>query len=196
MRLINSSNRTYTEITQRELQQMGGMMAQMQEQLKNLPQEQRKMMEEMMKGRGGMPGMPGMPGPAPAPITYKRTGASKAGQWACTTYDGFRGADKVTEVCAAEGSALGLTASDFRIVQQLAYFLRSIAPQQIDQLALYGTGENQGYSGFPVRRVVFRNGKPESTSELVELRREAIPASAFAVPDGYKKQDMGMGRGR
>jgi hypothetical protein len=197
MRLIDGRNRTYTEVTQRDLQQIGGMMAQLQEQLKNLPPEQRKMMEDMMKGRGGMPNMPGMAGAAPpSPITYKRTGSSKVGQWACTTYDGFRGADKIMEVCAAEGSALGLTAADFRVVQQLADFMKNIAPQQIDQLSLYGTDEKQGYAGFPVRRVMFRNGKPDSTSELVELRREAIPASTFAVPDGFKKQEMGMGRGR
>jgi hypothetical protein len=179
-------------MTQRDLQQMAGMLAQMMEQLKNLPPEQRKMKEEMMKGRGGMPGMP--TAAAAPPITYKKTGTGKAGQWACTTYDGFRGSEKVVEVCAAESAGFEVTADDFRVVQQLADFLKSIAPQQIEQLAMFGTVENQGFAGFPVRRITFRNGKPESTSELIELRREPIPASVFAVPAGFQKQEMGRGR--
>jgi hypothetical protein len=190
MRLLDLRNRTYKEMTQKDMQQIGGALAQVQEQLKNLPPEQRKMMEEMMKGRGGMPGMPGA---APARITYKRTGSSKVGQWACTTYDGFRGSEKVAEICAAE-SGFDLTPADFQVVQQLAQFMTSIAPQQMEQIATYGTVDSQGFAGFPVRRVMFRNGKPESTSELAQLSREAIPASTFAIPDGFKREEMRIGR--
>lgn len=185
MRIIDTPKRTYTEITEQDMKQMAGMMAQMQEQMKNLPPEVQKQMA------GRMPAMPGA-GAAPERIAYKRTGASKVGQWACTAYDGFRGAEKVAEICAAE-AGLELTPADFQVVQQLADMMKSMAPQQMDQIATYGTIENQGFAGFPVRRVTFRNGKPESTSELTEFRREAIPAETFAVPAGFKKQSMGMG---
>src|SRR5262245_8472657 len=47
----------------------------------------------------------GQPTPLP-PITYKRTGSSKVKDWTCTTYDGFRGSEKVVEVCAAESPAI------------------------------------------------------------------------------------------
>jgi hypothetical protein len=43
----------------------------------------------------------GQPAAAPMPITYKRTGSSKVKDWTCTTYEGFRGSDRVAEVCAA-----------------------------------------------------------------------------------------------
>jgi hypothetical protein len=181
MRMIDDRNRTYTEITEADLKQMADMM------------------KQIGGGRGipglggrGIPGMPGT-GPAPERTTYKRTGAGKVGQWACTTYDGFRGSEKVAEVCAAE-AGLDLTAADFQVVQRLADMMRSMNPQGVDQMATYGTVEAQGFAGFPVRRVNFRNGKPDSTTELTELRREAIPATVFAAPTGYKKQDMGMGR--
>ena len=185
MRMIDTPKRTYTEITEADLKQMAGMMQQMQAQMKNLPPEVQKQMAGRM---GGMPGG----GAAPERITYKRTGTSKVGQWACTTYDGFRGSEKVAEVCAAE-SGLNVTAADFQVVQQLADMMKSMAPGQIDQIAVYGTVDSQGFAGFPVKRVTFRNGKPESTSELTEFRREGIPADAFAVPAGFKKQSMGMG---
>jgi hypothetical protein len=185
MRMIDDNGRTYTEITEADLKQMAGALAQLSSQLGNLPPEVVKQL-----GGRGIPGMPGR-GAAPERITYKRTGTGAVGQWSCTTYDGFRGSEKVAEICAAE-SGVDLTAADFQVVQRLAEMMRSMNPQGAEQMAVYGTAESQGFAGFPVRRVTFRNGKPDSTSELAELRREAIPASVFAVPAGYKKQEMGL----
>jgi hypothetical protein len=132
------------------------------------------------RGRGQAPPL--------APITYKRTGSSKVRDWACTTYDGFRGAEKVAELCAAEGPAIGLTAADFTIVQQAIDMAKAIAPQEmIERIPIYGTVANQGFAGFPVRRVSYRNGLAELTAELVEIRRDVPPADVFAVPAGFTK---------
>lgn len=208
LRMINMSRKSYSEMTRAQAQQvgqqLGAMMAAMQAQLEKMPPEQRKMMEDVLKGRGGR-GLPGMPGAqAPERMTYTRTGTSKAGQWPCTTYDGVRGAEKVVEVCAAEARDFTLSPADFQVTAQLLEFSRSLAPQMADlvadQIAVYGSVEQQGFAGFPVRRTTFRNGKPESVFEVVDVKRQAIPAAAFAVPTGFTKQDMmpGMlgGRGR
>jgi hypothetical protein len=126
--------------------------------------------------------------PPPAAVTYKRTGTGKVKDWACTTYEGTRGAEKVAEVCAAEGSAIGLTAADFTIAQQAIDMMKGItAAEQLERIPVYATVRNQGFAGFPVRRVTFRNGKAETTTELVEFKREAIPATTFALPAGYNK---------
>jgi hypothetical protein len=126
--------------------------------------------------------------PVPVRATYKRTGASKVGDWPCTTYDGFRGSEKVYEVCAAEGSSFGLTAADFAIVQQAIDLARTVAPPEtIERIPVYGSVQSQGFAGFPVRRVSFRNGQPETTTELVGFRREAVPAAAFETPSGFNK---------
>jgi hypothetical protein len=123
-----------------------------------------------------------------APITYKRTGTSKVRDWTCTTYEGLRGTEKIAEVCAAEGSAIALTGADFAIAQQAIDMAKAIAPpEMIERIPLYGTAANQGFAGFPVRRVSFRNGQPEITTELVEIKRDAIPAATFAVPAGFNK---------
>ena len=128
------------------------------------------------------------PVPAAAPLAYKRTGTSKVKDWTCTTYDGFRGADKVAEVCAAEGSAIGLTAADFALARQAMDMMKGItAAEQLERIPVYGTVQNQGFAGFPVRRVTFRNGKVDTTTELVEIKREAVPAAVFALPAGFKK---------
>jgi hypothetical protein len=126
--------------------------------------------------------------PAPVRITYKRTGSSKVRDWSCTTYDGFRGTEKVAEVCAAEGNSIALTAADFSVAQQAIDLARAIAsPEIIERIPVYGSVESQGFAGFPVRRVSFRNGQPETTAELVEIRRETVPAANFAVPVGFNK---------
>jgi hypothetical protein len=126
--------------------------------------------------------------PAPTKITYKRTGTSKVKDWSCTTYDGFRGPEKVVEVCAAEGRAIGLTRADFTLVQQAIDMTKAIAPAEIvERIPIYGNGENQGFAGFPVRRVSYRADKPDVTTELVDFKREAVPDSAFALPAGYNK---------
>ena len=192
-RMINIDKKTYTEMTRAQAQQMGqqvsGAMAQMQAQLANLPPEQRAMVEKMMAGRGGaMPGMPG--GAPPARVEYRRGGSDKVGQWACTKYEGFRGAEKVVEVCAADPSALGLTAKDFEVTRKLAEFFKGMMPQAADQLSVLGTAEDQGFSGFPVKRTSFRGGTAESVSELTELKREALPAATFEVPSGFRKEAM------
>jgi hypothetical protein len=125
---------------------------------------------------------------APVRISYKRTGVTTVRAWSCITYDGFRGADKVVEVCAAEGNAIGVTRQDFTLVQQAIDMAKSIAPaEMIERIPLYGSVDAQGFAGFPVRRISFRNGKPESTTELVEIRREAVPDANFAVPAGFIK---------
>ena len=126
--------------------------------------------------------------PAPAPITYMRTGAGKVGDWACTTYDGFRGTEKVAEVCAAEGNAIGLTAADFTLANQAIDMVKVIAPpEMIERIPVYGTVQSQGFAGFPVKRVTFRGGKPDVTTELVSVRREAVPAATFDLPAGFNK---------
>jgi hypothetical protein len=198
IRMINLSRKSYVEMSRADAQQMqqqvSGMMAKMEAQLKNLPPEQRKMFEDMMKGRGGLPGGGAAP-PAPPRITYKAAGNDKVGQWACTKYDGYNGAEKVTELCTVQPGAIGLNESDFTAMKQMAEFVKAMVPDAAEQFSVNATVAEQGFAGVPLRRVSYRNGKPTDSTELLEVRREAIPASAWEVPAGFTRQQMG-GRGR
>jgi hypothetical protein len=136
------------------------------------------------------PATPAAPPPAsvPAKITYRRAGSGKVGNWTCTTYEGFRGAEKVAEICAAEGAAIALTSADFSVVQQAIDMAKAFAPpEMIERIPTYGSVANQGFAGFPIRRVSFRNGQPELTTELAEIRRGEVPATVFALPAGFTK---------
>ncbi len=200
VRMVDMDKKSYMEMTKADMdqmaQQMNSAMSQMQEQLKNVPPEQRAIVEQMMRARGGA--IPGAGAPQqPAKTQYRRTGTDKVGQWSCTTYDGYRGQDKVSSICAADPKDFGVTAADFEITRQLSKFLSTLNPQAADRTIAIGSPEDQGYSGVPVRTTLYANGNVQSTSEVTEFRRETFPASTFDVPAGFQKESPGArGRGR
>ena len=201
IRMINLDKKTYMEIDKAQMDpdeaadvagasaQMSAAQQKMEEQMKNMPPAQRAMVEQMMKSRGGMPGAALTPA-APAPIQYHQTGSDKVGQWSCTKYDGMRGEEKVVEICTVDPKDAGVTAADFEIAKQLADFMKTLAPQAPTQNLTIGSAE-QGFSGIPVRHILYSNGKVTATMEIKEFRHEAIPAATFDLPAGFTKQTMG-----
>jgi len=196
-RVISLDKKTYMEMnaaTQQQMQaQLAPAMAQVQAQLANLPPEQRAVVEQMMRGRGAFPGAPGA---AAAKTQYRQTGSDKVGKWTCTKYEGYQGPEKVSEVCAVDPKDLGVAPADFEVARHLAEFIRGFMPGAADQIVVPGSAADQGFAGLPVRRTTFLNGKPDVVAEIKDVRREAVPASAFDVPPGFKKEDFGAGRGR
>ena len=103
MWIVAPDRRSYQELTKEQVdrfgEQMGGRMAemrqQMQEQLKNMPPERRKMVEQMMKSRmGGM-----LMAAAPTSKTEYSLVASgqQVNQWTCDKYEGVRDGEKQRE---------------------------------------------------------------------------------------------------
>ena len=179
-RIVDMDKKSYTEMTKADLEKMQQQMSAAMEKVKGMPGGG-ALMGKMM-GRGG----------AATPITYKATGSGKAGQWACKTYDGTRGNDKVSEICTVEPKALGLVPADFEVAKQLAEFLKAMIPGGMtDQIAVNGTETEQGFSGVPIKSTSFSKGKPTITTELKSIRHEPIPASAWQPPAGFKRQTMG-----
>lgn len=128
-------------------------------------------------------------GVAPQPrIIYRRTGTSKVKEWPCTLYEGTRGTEKLTEICVAQGRGIALAAADFAIVQAAIDLAAPFTAQDaLERIPVYGTVAKHGYSGFPVRRTLFRAGQPPIVTELTEFRREAVPPENLDVPPGYSK---------
>jgi hypothetical protein len=193
--IVNDTQKTYSEMTKADVDRIGGQMsaamAQMQEQMKNMPPDQRERIQAMMGGRG-------MPGAAAPRTTYKKVGTDTVGKWTCDKYDGYQDEKKVSEICTVDPKALGFTAADFQVTKQLAEFFAKLMPQGADRIFAIGSAEQQGYSGVPVRHVTI-TGDQRITSELVDVKRESFPESTFTVPTGYTKTEGmfgGRGRGR
>ena len=198
LRMIDDDGKTYSEMSKADLDRMrgpiDGAMAQMQEQLKNMPPEQRAQMEALMKGRGAA--MTGLAGP---PTEYKKVGTDRVGQWTCDKYEGTKNGEKVSKVCTVAPSALGFTAADFAVTRQLAEFFKGVMPQAADGLFTIGstTPNPNSFSGLPVRFVSLRDGTVQTVSEMTEASRQNFTDTLFQVPAGYQKRDFpGMGRGR
>ena len=64
-------------------------------------------------------------------------------------------------------------------------------PPGMDQMVGIGSFEVQGFSGIPVRRVVYNGGKVQAISEVTDVRRENFPDSSYEVPAGFQKQTVG-----
>ena len=183
--IIDMEKKTYSEMTKADLDrmagQMQGMMATMQQQLANMPPAQRAQMEAMMSGRMGGAA-------APAKPVYKRNGTDKVGRWTCDKYDGYTDTEKTSEVCTVAPSALGFGTTDLDVTRQLAEFYSKLLPQAADQITSVGRLEEQGFSGFPVRRIS-AIGPRQTTTEVTQAGRVALAASVFALPPGLTKQE-------
>jgi len=192
VRMINPTRKTYTELTKADVDRLGAQMAgaraQMQDQMKNLPPEQRARLEAMMKGRGMA-----APGAAAAKTEYRKSGTDKVGKWTCDKYDGYRGDQKVSELCTVNPAILGVAIADFEIAREAAKFFAQLAPQNVDQMFSVG-GPDQGFSGIPVRSIV-SVGANQITTEVTEVARKVFAEDSYAVPAGFTKQDLpGAGR--
>lgn len=185
-RVINMEKKTYMELNRAFMQQMQAQLAQVQEQLKALPPDQRAVLEQALRGRGGTLGASAAQAPK---FEYRQTGSDRVGQWSCTKYEGYQGQQKLSEICTVDPKALGVTAADFEVAKHLADFLKEFLPQASNQILVAGASADQGFSGIPVRRTTFVNGRAETVSEIKEIRHEAIPASAFEVPAGFKREN-------
>ena len=178
-RIVNMDKKSYMEMTKADLEKMQQQTAAAMEKMKSMPGGG-ALMGKMMGGRGNT-----------TPITYKATGSDKVGQWTCSKYDGTRGNEKVTELCTVEPKALGLTAGDFEVAQQLAEFMKAMMPTMDNQITVNGNAAQNGFAGVPVRTTTFSGGKPSITMETKSIKHEPIPASAWQAPAGFKKQTMG-----
>jgi hypothetical protein len=187
VRIVNYDRRTYTEMTKADVDRLGGQMsdamARMQEQMKNLPPEQRAMIEAMLKGRGTT-------GAAAPRTTYRKVGTDKVGRWTCDKYEGYRNDQKTAELCTVDPAALGFVPADFEVSRKLAEFFKKLVPQNADNMFSLGKPDEQGFSGVPVKRV-FSIGQGQTTTEMTEVSRQSFPPATWAVPEGFRKQAYG-----
>lgn len=191
--VVNYDRKSYMEMTKADVDRTAGQlnaaMAQMQEQMKNMPPAQRAQIEAMMRGRGIGPAAANRARPQ-----YRKTGSDMVGRWSCDKYEGFQNEQKVSELCTVDPKVLNLTPADLEITRQLASFFEALMPQNAAALFRIGS-DDQGFSGVPVRSVTTIGGQP-TTIELKDVTRQNFADSTFALPEGFQKQQMPGGPGR
>jgi Domain of unknown function (DUF4412) len=201
MVLLDRAKNEYREIDEQTMKQLGAQinaaMAQMQEQMKNLPPEQRKMVEQMMKGK-----MPQAAANAAPKTVYTAKGGGSVSGFSCTKYEGMEGNQKVADVCAASASQIRLAPGDFQVFQKMKDFVASLT-SAMSSLPFYsnlaaGRYFENGIEGFPIQRISYENGKADDRSELKSVTPASFSDADFSLGNAKKIEvDLPAGpRGR
>ncbi|TNF54073.1 DUF4412 domain-containing protein [bacterium] len=188
--VINPREKTYTEMTRKDIQamksRMDEAMVQMQEQMKNMTPEQRAMMQQMMKGT-----MPVQP----KEIVYRKTDSkARISRWTCNKYIGYLDGTKKKEVWTTDWKSLGLSKDHFAVMQGMSLFISEITKGVTD---FFRTGsekweQQQGYSGVPVRTISYSNGKADIKTEIKEVKEKDFSPALFDLPTGFMKKKFGI----
>jgi len=198
--MLNHQDKTYVVMDEAMIEetasQMSAMMKQMEEQLANIPPEQRAMVEKMMRGQ--MQGM--MPPQAPAAPPPPRVEAGESGHWKsypCVKYSVYSGGEKSEEICAASLDAIEGSEVVMRGFRKMAEFVTRLTdslPGSIGTMVRNPINTVAQIDGFPVHTVHFENGQVTQEDSLESVTEQALDESMFAAPAKYQRQDMFDGR--
>jgi len=171
------------ELMDQASQMQQQMMAQLQERLKDLPEDQRRQMMEMMQ-RSGQP-MPGMP---EEPVRYEpRRESDSVGGFNCSWVDAFQGERKVRELCLADPGSMGMPSGDKDTMLAMQSSMQALAKR----LGSAGMFQDDMPDGFPVHVRHYDAGGGLSSEQQVQgVSFDSIDAGLFEVPAGYKKQEL------
>jgi len=190
--MIDLKNKTYTEISRQDLQKMKSQMdeasRQVEEQMKNLPPDQRQMMEQMMAGK--------MSKKAPQ-ISYRKVAAGETvSQWVCDKYEGTREGNKQSDVWTTDWKNLGLQPEDFNALKEMGEFFQELARGQDSFYQVGDQADEHHYAGVPIKTIGYAGDRIANTQELKQISSQDLDASLFDLPSGYAKQDLGWERGK
>jgi hypothetical protein len=193
--ILDDKRKTYREMdkasSKATINQANSVMQQMQERMKNMPPAQREQLEKMMGAN-----MPGMAAPGkPKVYTSKDTGKGDTVEGRkCRVWQMLRDGVPYEEVCVVPFSSLPGKENFEQTFKELAEAFEGLAG------AVPGAGDDtkarSAIKGYPARVRSIENGKIGSTETVLKSWvEEAIPATTFDIPKGYKKLEnppMGM----
>ena len=195
MYVIDDADKSYIAFDKATMEKLAvkinAAMAQMQEQLAKLPPEQRAQMEAMLPNMAG--------GDKKWVVEAIDTGKSdKVDGRACRVWDVKRNGELDDQMCVVPYASLPGKENFQAMFANFAKVFEEMA-KSVPMLSGMMTNEFDAQAkvnGFPVRTRGYENGKLGNTEHNVRVwREEAIPASMFEVPAGYKQKQMPMGPG-
>lgn len=195
--MIDNKKKEYYTVTQKDMDAMAAQveakmkemepqMKRAQEQMKNMPPEMREKMEKMM---GGI---------AAAVTVQKGTGGRKIAGYSCENWVISLGGMSRTEECLT--TELQFPVQAWEAFKGFGTRMQSMTAR----MGPAGKGLSQlqekmkDLKGFPLAATTTTNvlGKTSTTSsEVTEIRKGPIPASAWAIPADYKQVESPMAKG-
>jgi hypothetical protein len=177
--MIDGKEKSYTEMTRENIesmtQKMNEAMKKMDEQLAQLPPEQRESIKKSMKAM--------MPGGGK--MTFKKTGMGKAGAWSCQNYESYSDGAKRADMCLADPKAVGIPDADFKSFKDMTKPFEKLAR---DMAGFLPPSEVEG---IPVKSVFYKDGKATGESNIKSVKSESLSANLFELPAGLTKREHG-----
>ncbi len=163
------------------------LMAQMREQMRNMPPEQRKMVEQKMAELSSMD----TGKMKPSTFSARKTGNTKRiGGIECDVYQSYRDGRPLGDACIANRKALNLSESDYTTLRGMFAFLREMRMQFASGSGVATPETEMGLfediDGLPVK-VTSTSGEQMT---LEEVSDKALSPELFEIPAGFKKVDM------
>ena len=201
MVVVDHNEKSYIVMDEQAVQEIAGQvssaMSQVQEALKNVPEDQRAMVEKMLKER--MP--PGAAAEAPKrPKTELRKTNERAEKngYPCVKYEVFRENRKLRELWVTNWSNVEGGEDAVGAFEDMADFFEEL----LDSIPDFGQGGDGAFDGgvfehmreldgFPVvTREFGEDGSLEDETSLRSSSRRTLDPADFEPPAGYKRRSM------
>lgn len=187
-RVIDAQARSYTEITRESANEVKAQIeqgkAQMEEQLKGMPEDQRDEMRQMMEEQLGQ-------FEGAANVTFKQVSTGvEINKWTCVQYESLINGAKHEDIWTADWKQIGLKKSDTEIFRKFGSLFEGVSPETN---AFFHVGESEssgGFDGFPVLVVEYKNGVKFEKSEVQAVTDKKLDDDLFVVPTGFTKVSM------
>ncbi|MCP3962006.1 MAG: hypothetical protein GY719_29540 [bacterium] len=198
MVVVDHENRTYHKIDEATIGQIAGQLSEaermMADALKNVPEDKRAMMEQMMKQK--MP--PGAQAAPQRPKNELKKTSERADRngYPCVKYEVQRDGRKVRELWVTDWSNVEGGSDVVDAFEDMADFFSEMM-DSIPSFGGQGPGGDPAFEhmkeigGFPVvTREFDDDGSLEGETFLRSSKRQTIDPDAFEPPSGYKRQEM------
>jgi len=188
--VLDDKKKTYMELDRATIKktadQAGAAMKQMQEQLKNMPPDQRALMEKMMGANA-----PGMMSGKKDTYEAKDTGKSDSSEGRkCRVWNLLKNGTVHEELCVVPFASLPGKEDFEKTFKELAEAFEGMSS------GLPGVGDSMKarnvIQGYPVRvRSYDDAGNPRGTETVMtKWVEESLPGATFELPAGYKKETL------
>ncbi|MFQ5817906.1 MAG: DUF4412 domain-containing protein [Terriglobia bacterium] len=185
---IQPAEKSYQEITQADVDRMAGQLAEMRKRqeamLKDLPPEQRAMVEQMMKQQMG--------GTRPLDVRVNRLGAESVGKFTTTKYEILTDGERTAELWATPLAQVELQPAEYETFLQFTRFFKKLSQAAARQMASTQVlaRHPEAIEGFPVRVLSYEEGELVSEQQLVRVERQPLAEDKFQLPPGLRKVQM------
>lgn len=190
--VVNTRDKNYVQMDRATIQAMANTLnpalKQLQERMASMSPEQRAQIEQLLGGN--------LPDMQPPPVQeIRRTGRTgKVAQYACDYVEVVEQSVVTDELCVAVPASLEggpeLMSTATRMSQLIQEIFKDLDAPWLKQTLDRQLQNYDKLGGIPVSARHFDGGKVVSETVLKSIRKQAIPADAFAIPSGYARRDV------